>query len=259
MNVHFPSPIAFWIGSWPVRWYGLSYGAGIILSWLYWRICVKAGRFPGISVKDVDGAINWSMAGIVIGGRLGHVLLYYPRYYWSHPLEIFEVWKGGMAFHGGFLGALCALWIYCRRHHIPVLTFFDCIVCGAPLGLFLGRLANFINQEVYGRPSQVPWAVVFPEVDTLTRHPSQLYEAALEGVGLFTLLAVITWGSFKRWPGQLAAIFCTGYGISRWICEYFREPEGMLAGISMGQWYSLPFIVLGGIWYARCIFYSQKN
>lgn len=234
-----------------MRWYGLAYGVGIILAWLYGRMCIRAGRFPGVSVQHLDGSINWAMAGIVVGGRLGHVLLYYPLYYWHHPLEIFEVWKGGMAFHGGFLGLVVALWIYCRKYQIPVLTFADCIACAAPIGLFLGRLANFINQEVYGQPTQVLWGIVFPEVDDLVRHPSQLYEAALEGIGLFTVMAVILWGNFKRWSGELTALFCIGYGTARWICEYFREPEGMWAGVTIGQWYCVPFIMFGGLWYLQ--------
>ena len=143
----FPSPIAFWVGPWPVRWYGVAYAAGIFLAWLYVRLCVTQGRFPGLTAKALDGFINWGMVGIVVGGRLGHVLFYYPHYYFQHPLEIFEVWKGGMAFHGGLLGVVVASVFYCRAQGLSFFSFVDAWACGTPIGLFFGRLANFVNQE----------------------------------------------------------------------------------------------------------------
>lgn len=253
----FPSPIAFWIGSWPVRWYGVAYGVGFLLTWLYGRLWVRQKKFPGVSATDLDDFVNWAMIGIVVGGRLGHVLLYYPIYYIQHPWELLQVWKGGMAFHGGLLGAIVAMGLYTRIRQIPFLSFADCISCGAPFGFFLGRLANFLNQELYGRITSMPWGVTFPEVDGHLRHPSQLYEAGLEGVGLFLFLFYCMW--FRSLlPGQLSSLFIFGYGVTRWICEYFRSPEeGMAMGVTIGQWYSLPLIFAG--LYLFWIFRKRKG
>jgi phosphatidylglycerol:prolipoprotein diacylglycerol transferase len=246
----FPSPIAFWIGNWPVHWYGLSYGIGILAAWQYCRTYVLS-FFPSLTKKDVDDFVGWGMLGIVIGGRLGHVLFYYPGYYITHPLEIFAVWRGGMAFHGGLIGVLLAFLLFCSRRHLSFLSFSDLWACGAPIGLFFGRVANFINQELFGKPTTLPWGVVFPKVDSSLRHPSQLYEAFLEGILLWIVLAWVL-SRCKRRPGVLSGLFLIGYAAARWISEYFREPLETasflgMPEITLGQLYSVPFVLLGVI------------
>lgn len=262
----FPCPIAFWIGPWPVRWYGISYGVGVALAWLYVRWCVKKGKFPTLSLKIVDGSVNWIMLGIIAGGRLGHVLLYRPSYYLHHPLDVLKVWEGGMAFHGGLLGVLVAGALYCRAHKVPLITLADAWSCGTPIGLFFGRLANFVNQELYGRVTDVPWAVIFPEVDAHFRHPSQLYEALLEGVILFSILAFLTWRTpLVRRPGFLTGVFLIGYADSRWISELFREPLELagMGHLTLGQLYSLPMLAVGivlciGSWKSNPHAYNRR-
>ncbi len=253
--MQFPSDTAFWIGAWPVRWYGISYGVGIILAWLYARLCVQ--KFSGITKKNLDDFINWGVLGIVIGGRLGHVLLYNPVSYWHNPIEIFKIWHGGMSFHGGILGVVAAFFLYSHFQKISFWSFADCWACATPIGLFFGRIANFVNQELYGKVSK-GWGIVFPAVDDKIRHPSQLYEAALEGIGLFVWLAyLLWWKKISRKPGCLSGNFLLGYGLARWFSEYFREPLEMSGfwHISLGQLYSLPMIIMG---IGLCLYAQHK-
>jgi phosphatidylglycerol---prolipoprotein diacylglyceryl transferase len=184
---------------------------------------------------------------VILGGRLGYVLFYKPLYYFAHPLEVFEVWHGGMSFHGGFLGVLIALWFFARHRHKALLDVTDFVAPLCPLGLAAGRLGNFINGELVGRPSDVPWAMVFPQVDQLPRHPSQLYEFGLEGVLLFIILWI--YASRHRPRGAISGLFLIGYGTARFIAEFAREPDNFLGflagGLTMGQWLSMPMVVAG--------------
>ena len=223
-------PVAFHIGPLAVRWYGLMYLAGFILFVVLGRKRARSQMLTGWRPSDVDD-----------------MLFYKPEYYFAHPLEIFQVWHGGMSFHGGFLGVLVALWFFARKRGKSLLDVTDFVAPLCPLGLAAGRLGNFINGELVGRPTDVPWAMVFPQVDNQPRHPSQLYEFALEGVLLFVILWI--YGSRPRPRGAVSGLFLVGYGTFRFIAEFAREPDtflGFLAGgLTMGQWLSLPMIVIG--------------
>jgi phosphatidylglycerol:prolipoprotein diacylglycerol transferase len=242
-------PIAFSIGPIPVRWYGLMYLLAFGISYALGRIRIAGTRPAKISVATLDDLLFFCVLGVVIGGRLGYVLFYKPAEYFSHPLEIFAVWHGGMSFHGGFIGVLLALWHVARKHELRWLEMTDFFAPLAPLALAAGRLGNFINGELYGRVTDVPWGMVFqsPGAGPLPRHPSQLYQLALEGVLLFVILWL--YSAKPRPTGAVSAAFLIGYGIFRFIAEYFREPDdflGLLAlGFSMGQWLSLPMILAG--------------
>ncbi|MEM7124028.1 MAG: prolipoprotein diacylglyceryl transferase [Pseudomonadota bacterium] len=242
-------PTLVQIGPFAIRWYALAYVAGILLGWAY--AIVLARRSPvAIDRKTIDDLLLWITLGIVLGGRLGYVLFYKPGYYIHHPGEIFAVWEGGMAFHGGLLGVILAFTIFARIKKIPVLAMGDIVASVVPIGLFLGRCANFINGELFGRVTDVPWAFVFPHGGPDPRHPSQLYEAALEGL---VLGLVVYWAwratSLRLRPGAIGGLFLAGYGVSRFIVEFFREPDAHLgflfAGATMGQLLSLPMIVIG--------------
>jgi phosphatidylglycerol---prolipoprotein diacylglyceryl transferase len=259
-------PIALDLTSWglpiQVHWYGLTYLVAFLLFlWLASRRVAKPWfAEQGWSRRDVEDILFYGVLGVIIGGRLGYVLFYKPAYYLAHPLEVFYVWRGGMAFHGGLLGVVVALWIYARLHERPYLQLMDLIAPCVPTGLASGRIGNFINGELWGRVADptLPWAMVFPQAqDGLTRHPSQLYQFLLEGLLLFGLM---WWGvGAKRRPwGQVSAAFLMGYGSLRFVAEYFREPDSFLGllslGMSMGQWLCLPMILLGWvlwIWAAR--------
>ena len=259
--IAFPAidPIAIGLGPVVVRWYSLAYVFGILLGWQYaMRLTTRTEDRVGRA--HIDDFVMWATLGIILGGRLGYVVFYQPGYYFHNPLEIFAVWKGGMSFHGGALGVLTAMWIYCGRQNISRLSFTDLVCAAAPIGLFFGRIANFINGELFGRASDVPWAMVFPRGGPLPRHPSQLYEAALEGFLLFVILATLIYGfNALRRPGLIAGTFFAGYGVSRFIVEFVREPDahlGTLMGIAtMGQLLSLPLIAVG-LW---LIYRANRN
>jgi phosphatidylglycerol:prolipoprotein diacylglycerol transferase len=244
-------PILFQIGPFAIRWYALAYVVGILLAWRY--MIRLARRSPaGIEARDIDDYIVWATIGIILGGRIGYVMFYRPGYFLENPLQIFAMWQGGMSSHGGMLGVLIATFLFARRRKIGFVALGDIVVAGAPIGLFLGRVANFVNGELFGRASDVPWAMVFPHGGPVPRHPSQLYQAGLEGLLLFTLLAWLAYRTraLER-PGLLGGVFFAGYGVSRVIVELFREPDAhlgfLVAGATMGQLLSLP-LVLAGVW-----------
>ena len=251
-------PIALQIGPLAIRWYALAYIAGIVLGWqLLKRLAVVP---PQAATKEqVDDYITWVTLGIILGGRLGYVLFYRPGYYLFNPLEALMVWQGGMAFHGGALGVIIATLIFCRREKLNPLGLGDRVAVVVPIGLFFGRVANFINGELFGRAADVPWAMIFP-TDRLQipRHPSQLYQAGLEGIALFALLLIL-WSipANRARPGLLTGALLAGYGVARLIGEFFREPDAhlglLLAGATMGQLLSLPMVLVGAwlIWRSR--------
>jgi phosphatidylglycerol:prolipoprotein diacylglycerol transferase len=241
------NPVAFALGPLVIRWYALAYIAGIVLAWRY--VLWLTAKPPHLLNRDnCDDLVSWCTVGIIVGGRLGQVLLWEPSYYFSHPTEIVEVWKGGMAFHGGLIGVILAMLIYGRMKKIPFFAIADPIAAGTPIGLLLGRIANFINGELVGRPTDVPWAVIFPKVDQLPRHPSQLYEAGLEGVILFVVMFFFArQEKNRRKLGMLSGVFLIGYAIARMIGEQFREPEVTLPNdiTTWGQWLSVPMLLIG--------------
>ncbi len=262
-----------------LRWYALAYIAGILIAWRLSLHALRtarlwAGERP-ISDTQIEDLMTWIIIGVILGGRLGYVFFYNASYYLAHPAEILQVWQGGMAFHGGMLGVLVAGWLYCSRHNLPKLSVADTIVLGVPVGLMLGRIANFVNAELWGRATDLPWGVAFPGAaaqdcgqiaEICARHPSQLYEAFLEGV---VLLAVLLWFAYKRdalkLPGRITGLFFAGYGLSRFVVEFVRQPDAQFVtaenplglayhvggvGLTMGQILSLPMI-LGGLWLLR--------
>ncbi|MFY9695689.1 MAG: prolipoprotein diacylglyceryl transferase [Xanthobacteraceae bacterium] len=249
------NPILISVGPFAVRWYALAYIVGIIVGWFYARALIASQRLWGgqapFTALDFDDFVIWITLGIILGGRTGYVLFYNLPLFAAHPLQIFELWTGGMSFHGGVIGCSVAIVLFARRRRIPVLSLADVTAGVAPIGLFLGRLANFINGELWGRPTDVPWAMVFPNGGPMPRHPSQLYEATLEGIVLFIVLALlIRFGALKR-PGLVTGAFLVGYGIARTTCELFREPDvqlGFLWGsqwLTMGMLLCIPLILIG--------------
>ena len=254
-------PVALEIGPVSIRWYGLAYTAGILCGWLYGRYLISrdwlwGGKSP-MTVAQGDDFLLWITLGIVVGGRLGFVLFYEPSFFWNNPSEIPAVWNGGMSFHGGLLGVVLAVYFFSRVKRINPLSLGDVASAATPFGLFFGRLANFINAEVIGRVTDVPWAMVFPGAGPLPRHPSQLYEALLEGLVLLAVLAfIIRLGALKR-PGTVIGVFALGYGAARLFCEFFREPDPQLGylwgGLTMGMLLSLPLMLAGiaFLWAAR--------
>ena len=240
-------PVAFQVGPVAVRWYGLMYLLGFALFMILGKRRARQNMLTGWRAQDVDDMLLFGVFGVILGGRLGYVLFYKPLYYLGHPLEIFEVWQGGMSFHGGLLGVLFALWLYSRKRHKRWLDVTDFVAPLVPLGLAAGRLGNFINGELWGRPTNADWGMVFPQVDNVLRHPSQLYQFALEGVLLFVILW--SFASRPRPMGAVSGLFLLGYGAMRFIAEYAREPDAFLGtlalGLTMGQWLSVPMIVAG--------------
>jgi len=239
-------PVAIHLGPLAIRWYSLAYIAGILLGW--WVVAKEHARkpIPGLTKKALDDMVMWAVIGIVVGGRLGHVLFYDPDYFLQHPVEIFYVWQGGMSFHGGLLGFAAAFFLFCRKYHIRFWALMDLFACAAPIGLFFGRIANFINGELFGRVTEMPWGMVFPQGGDLPRHPSQLYEAGVEGILLFTLLMFLLKRTRARdKEGLLTGVFLIGYACARIFSEWFRVPEGMVGPFTYGQFLSLPMLVLG--------------
>ncbi len=240
-------PIAVHLGPLAIRWYGLMYLVGFAAVWWFGRLRIKVNPQGVWNLKDLDDALFYGILGTILGGRLGYVLFYKFGDYLAAPWKIFYVWEGGMSFHGGFLGVVLALWWFARNRKQDWLAITDFIAPLVPLGLGAGRIGNFINAELWGRAATVPWAMVFPNVDSVPRHPSQLYEFALEGVVLFTLL---WWFSARPRPrGAVSGLFLIGYGAFRFMVEFTREPDsflGLLAlGLSMGQWLSAPMVIAG--------------
>ncbi|AYF00541.1 prolipoprotein diacylglyceryl transferase [Paracoccus yeei] len=259
--------------SFSLRWYALAYLIGLIVGWriivgLMRRPALWGGRAP-MRPEQAEELLTWVVLGVVLGGRLGFVLFYEPGYYLANPGQILKLWQGGMSFHGGFLGVVVAAWIYCRRHGVPALGLADALAVATPIGLGLGRVANFINAELWGRPTDLPWGVIFPGeaaqdcpgVSGLcARHPSQLYEAGLEGVVLAAVLFLLVRRGALRRPGLVLGVFLAGYGLSRFVVEFFRQADaqfitagnplghvigGPVWGLSMGQLLSLPMILIG--------------
>lgn len=253
-------PVAFSIGPFSVKWYAIAYVAGLVFAVWYIKRLVRnetlwCGKPSTISAQQADDLFLWITLGVILGGRLGYVLFYKPLHFLSHPQEVFALWQGGMSFHGGFLGVAIACFFYGRRHGIGLDRLLDLGAAATPVGLGFGRLANFINAELYGKPSDMPWAMMFPTDPSPTpRHPSQLYEAFLEGAVLFIAVRIAT-HRFKAlaFPGRASAVFAIGYGLSRIISEFFREPDehiGYLGGLfTMGMLLSLPLLAIG-VWLA---------
>jgi phosphatidylglycerol:prolipoprotein diacylglycerol transferase len=257
LAIPFPNfdPVLIHLGPFAIRWYALAYIVGILIGWLYARALIRnesywGGRAP-MTVTDYDDFIVWITLGIILGGRIGYVAFYNPGYFARHPLEIIQLWNGGMSFHGGFFGCVLAVVLFAKSRGIPVLSLGDVTCAVGPVGLFLGRLANFVNGELWGRPTDVPWAMVFPTGGPIARHPSQLYEASLEGLALFGLLYLLIRLRALRRPGLLIGSFAIGYAIARSFCELFREPDVQLGflwgGLTMGMVLSIPLFLFGVI------------
>jgi phosphatidylglycerol---prolipoprotein diacylglyceryl transferase len=246
-------PILISIGPFAIRWYALSYIAGILLGWMYARAIIRNDRLWGgrapMTVTDFDDFVLWVTLGIVIGGRTGYVLFYNLPFFVENPGQILQLWHGGMSFHGGFLGCVTAVVLFGWRRGISILSLGDITCAVGPIGLFLGRLANFINGELWGRTTDVPWGMVFPNGGPLPRHPSQLYEATLEGLVLLAILAILVRKGALRRPGLIVGAFAVGYGIARSICELFRQPDPQLGflwgGLTMGILLSVPLVLAG--------------
>jgi len=246
-------PVLVQVGPFAIRWYALAYIVGIVAGWVYSRHLIRTERLWGgpapLKVIDFDDFVLWVTLGIILGGRIGYVLFYNLPHFAAHPLEIFQLWNGGMSFHGGFTGCVVAVVLFGRLRGIPILSLGDLTCAAAPIGIFLGRIANFINGELWGRPADVSWAMVFPNGGPLPRHPSQLYEATLEGLVMFILLALmIRAGALKR-PGLIVGAFACYYAMARSFCEFFREPDAQLGflwgGATMGQLLSIPLFIVG--------------
>jgi phosphatidylglycerol:prolipoprotein diacylglycerol transferase len=246
-------PVLVSIGPFAVRWYALAYIAALLLGWRYCNMLARRWEKRGTPVagpRDFDDFLVWATIGVVLGGRIGYVLFYNLDYYLQHPGQMLELWHGGMSFHGGAAGVCVAIVLFCLQRHLLLLRFADLIACAVPIGLFLGRAANFINGELWGRPSDVPWAMVFPTGGPVPRHPSQLYEATLEGLVLFLILFFLQRSDTVRArPGTLTGGFLIGYGLFRIIVEFFREPDAQLGflwgGATMGQILSVPLVLAG--------------
>ena len=260
-----------------LRWYALAYIAGLLIGWQIMLKLIRTARLWPMSAPmtadQVERLLTWIILGVVLGGRLGYVLFYQPAHYLTDPWQILKVWEGGMSFHGGFIGVVLAAFVFCRREKIPLLPAADLMAVATPPGLFLGRIANFINAELWGRPTTMPWGVAFPGdaaqlcdgvLDVCARHPSQLYEAALEGLLLGAVLIWLVWR--KGWlgfPGRTAGLFFAGYGVARFVVEFFRQPDAQFVtagnplglawqiggfGLTMGQILSVPMIAVG-LWF----------
>ncbi|HVV93904.1 MAG TPA: prolipoprotein diacylglyceryl transferase [Hyphomicrobiales bacterium] len=246
-------PVALQLGPLAIRWYALAYIAGLLIGWWVTRREVSRpalwGRQPPIEPAAIDDLLVWMALGVVLGGRIGYVLFYNLPFYAGHPLKALEIWQGGMSFHGGLLGSVVAMALFARSRRAPLLPIFDLVATVVPIGLFFGRIANFINGELWGRVTDVPWAMVFPHAGPLPRHPSELYEAGMEGLILFAILmALVRFGGLRR-PGLVAGTFLAGYGIFRIVGETFREPDVQIGflwqGVTMGMVLSAPMVLVG--------------
>ena len=248
-------PVLIQLGPFAIRWYALAYIAGLVLGWqIMRRVCIQPPKI--LSPEKIDDFLLWAALGVILGGRLGYVLFYKPGFYLSQPLSILTVWEGGMSFHGGFLGVVVAITAFAIRNKVPIFMLSDLVAMVVPIGLFFGRIANFINGELWGRSTDVAWAMVFPRGGPLPRHPSQLYQAFFEGVVLLSVM-VLVWRltDGRRRPGLLTGVFCVGYGVARIVGEVFREPDAFLGYIwgplTMGMLLSVPLLVFGGWLIAR--------
>ncbi len=248
-------PVIFSIGFFSLRWYSLAYIAGLLLGWWYIRSLLSrpalwAGGKAPMRADQVDDLLVWVTLGVILGGRLGHVLFYNADYYFSQPLEILKVWNGGMSFHGGLLGTTLAMVLFAKRHGLVLFSIADLVAAAVPFGLFFGRIANFINGEIVGSPTTMPWGIIFPEWGPEPRHPAMLYEAALEGIALFFVLRYATHirGALK-FPGLTAGLFLMGYGVFRIFCEVFKIVDYRLVApplpITKGMVLSLPMLAAG--------------
>lgn len=249
--IPFPSidPVMLSLGPIDIHWYAVAYLLGFVLG--IWRCKVLTVRFnTGASAQDYDDFLVWAVIGTILGGRIGYVVFYNSAYYLQNPLEALQVWQGGMAFHGGIVGVIVATWLFTRMRKLSFLSFTDILSCVAPIGLFLGRIANFINGELFGRHTDVTWGVIFPHGGPLARHPSQIYEALLEGLLLFVILFALSKRTkLGRIPGFLSGVFLALYSVFRFVAEFFREPDPQLgflyADATMGQLLSLPMFLVG--------------
>jgi phosphatidylglycerol:prolipoprotein diacylglycerol transferase len=241
-----------------IRWYALAYITGLVAGWRYMRWMAAKAK-ARISATQIDDFLVWATVGVVLGGRLGYILFYKPSYYFANPLEMVQLWNGGMSFHGAAVGVIAAIVLFCRTQKIEILVLGDLVCCAQPIGQFFGRVANFINGELWGREADpsVPWAMVFPhDPDQLLRHPSQLYEAGLEGLALFVILHLL-WRqeAIRNRPGFLAGAYLIGYGVARIISEFFRQPDDFMgflwAGATMGQLLSIPLLIVGSLFILR--------
>ncbi len=262
MAMIFPpiDPVALQLGPLAIRWYALAYIAGIVLGFVYLRWLNRSQKTPFFTPQALDDLITYAVLGIIAGGRLGYVMFYQPAYYFTHPIEALYLWQGGMAFHGGFIGVLASFYFFARKHQLPWLRIMDRLAIVTPLGLFFGRIANFINGELIGRPVEgsSPFAMIFPEVDDLARHPSTLYQAAGEGLLLWMLLLVLVHRlGALRYAGRVGGAFVMGYGCFRFAAEFFRTPDAQLgfvvAQFSMGQLLCVPMMFVGSwlVWRSR--------
>ncbi len=253
--IPFPAinPVLISIGPFAIRWYALAYIVGIIVGWFYARRIIASEKLWGgpapLTVLNFDDFIIWITLGVILGGRTGYVLFYNLPHFVEHPIEIVQLWNGGMSFHGGVTGCVIAIVAFALYRRIPMLSLGDVTAAVAPIGLFLGRIANFINGELWGRPTDVPWAMIFPNGGPLPRHPSQLYEASLEGIVLFVILGILLRAGALKRPGVLTGAFALGYGMARITGELFREPDVQLGflwgGLTMGMLLSIPLILVG--------------
>ena len=255
LAIPFPAfdPVAISIGPFAVRWYALAYIAGLLLGWWLARRLLEApklwGRPAPFASEALDDLLVYMAAGVVLGGRIGYVLFYNLDWYLAHPLDALMVWHGGMSFHGGLIGSTLAMVLFARRRGLAFLPVFDLVAAVVPIGLFFGRIANFINGELWGRVTDVPWAMVFPAAGPEPRHPSQLYQAGLEGIILFVIMMLLVRAGGLKKPGLVSGTFLACYGVARIIGEFFRQPDvqiGFLAGgLTMGMLLSLPMIAIG--------------
>lgn len=246
--IFFPQidPIIIKIGDFGIRWYSLAYILGVIFGGMLLNRLAKSYKTPPIKSECIEDMALWSVIGIIAGGRLGYVLFYGIDLLLERPIWIFEVWKGGMSFHGGVIGLALSIWLYCKKHNLAFFAISDLICCVAPIGLMLGRIANFINAELYGRETDMPWGVIFPNAGYITRHPSQLYEAALEGLLLLIIMNYAFYNTrLKKRAGLLSGVFLMLYSIFRMFSECFREPEEMFLSFTMGTALSIPMLMAG--------------